>query len=562
MAGTILTPTLLWKGFLVDSDFNEHVVEGTNDGDFSIRKVFFNGRKVTKKDTVKIFATIIKSEKKKISNAFIYVQDLGEQIDVDFMKELAEQGYLVMAVDVCGKSQDGYFTEYPELISYANYEFVKENLYSVSGDANQTCWFEWACVLRYALAYLKSNSEIKKVGGFAVGESATALWQVAGMDKALDLAVFTLNAGWTGYRGTVKFGGQVEEQFSDDMYKYVAGIEPQSYAMHVTCPILVLSATNSNKYDCDRVYDTLEYINEEVFSAVHYSVGNINSVNRQAVDSAKIFIDNFMAKSKPAQLISDVEISCESADGKIKFLVEGELDTAKEVAVYVAEETVKSSNRCWKKLSDYKKDDRGLIFEYSPYPQSETIIAFAQVTFKNGFTIGSKIIAKKFKPEEVDLAYKSKVIYSSRNDNAESVFLSAEQSDKNGVSIDGANVATVQIKKGPMGISGVSCNKGLLTFKINAQTDRPQNGAMLMFDLYSENKGANCVKLIADYFGEKIEYFAWFNTLGGEVWQNVQLEQNKFKTEQGMPLKSYDKIDAIEFVKGEGEYIINNALWV
>ncbi len=564
MAGTILTPTLIWKGFNVENDFNEQVIAGTNDESFSVRNLTLKGR-TTKDGAVKIFATVVKSENKKIQNAILYLPDLGEQPDEKVVKDLANHGYIVMTVDVCGKKDDlQYYTEYPDSIAYANYENAKSNLYAVPGDANRTCWYEWACVLRYGLAYLKSLPEVKKVGGLAVGESATALWQVAGMDKDLDVAVFTLNAGWIGYRGTDKFGGQVEPQFSDEMLKFVAGIEPQSYAMHVTCPVLVLSATNSNKFDCDRVYDTLTHINEEVYSTVNYSVGHVNSVNAQAFETAKIFFDNFLNKAKPMALPSYIDIKSDCVDGKIKFSIEGEVSGIKDVAVFVAEETTKPSNRCWKKLNDYEKDSETgeLVFEFSPFSHSETVIAFAQATYKNGFTMGSKVIAKRFCEKEVNLAYKSNVIYSSRNQNAESVFVSAMQSASKFGKIETADEPCVEIKKGPMGISGAYCANGLLTFKINAKTDRPSEGAMLMFDLYAKNKGANCVKLIADYFGEKIEYFAWFNVLGGEVWQNVQIEQNKFKTEQGMSLKSFEKIDALEFVAGDGEYIINNALWV
>ena len=49
---------------------------------------------------------------------------------------------------------------------------------------------------------------------------------------------------------------------------------------------------------------------------------------------------------------------------------------------------------------------------------------------------------------------------------------------------------------------------------------------------------------------------------GGEVWQNVKIEQMRFKTEQGIGLKSYQKIEAIEFVANENGYLLNNALWV
>ena len=48
----------------------------------------------------------------------------------------------------------------------------------------------------------------------------------------------------------------------------------------------------------------------------------------------------------------------------------------------------------------------------------------------------------------------------------------------------------------------------------------------------------------------------------GDVWHNVKITRNKFKTAEGMPLKNYDKINAIAFVGEDCEFLINNALWV
>ena len=85
---------------------------------------------------------------------------------------------------------------------------------------------------------------------------------------------------------------------------------------------------------------------------------------------------------------------------------------------------------------------------------------------------------------------------------------------------------------------------------------------MLMMDVYAKEKSVLSVKLISDYAGNKIEYIARANVLGGDVWHNVQLDMNKFKTEEGMSLKSYEKINAVEFNVEGTEYLINNVLWV
>lgn len=564
MAGIILTPNLLWKDFVVETDFNETEITINKEDRYTVREVFFNGRKCGA-SRVSVFARIIKRNQKKPTCAVLYVRDLGAVSDESIIKTLADEGYLVLEVDIEGVASDKeHFTKYPDDIFYANYAISKNNLFEVPNDARSTCWYEWAAVMRYALAYLKNLDGIEKVGGFAVGDSATALWQVAGMDETLDCAVFGLNAGWAGYRGTDKFGGKVEPQFSDDMVKFIAGIEPQAYAMHVKCPTLILAATNSNVYDCDRVYDTIAHVPQEVYATVNYSVGYVNSVDKVALQSAKVFFCKNLSASVQEELSNKIDIKSDIADGAVTFTVEADEEQLKELCVFVCEQTIKPSLRCWRKVTVYEKNEETgeCVFKYFPYSNAQCVIAFAQASYKNGYEVGSKTIIKKFSDQEVSLTYKSNVIYSSRNANAESVFVPAKQDGKGKAHLNYQEVDEVLVKKGPMGINGVCAKNGLLTFKINSDTDRPSDEAILMFDVYSKESSAMAVKLIADYFGEKVEYFGWVTLHGGEVWQNVKIEKMRFKTEQGLGLKSYQKIEAIEFVANENGYLLNNALWV
>ena len=83
-----------------------------------------------------------------------------------------------------------------------------------------------------------------------------------------------------------------------------------------------------------------------------------------------------------------------------------------------------------------------------------------------------------------------------------------------------------------------------------------------MLDVFSKQKATLEVKLITDYFGNKTEYLTRVDILGGDVWHNVKMEINRFKTVEGMPLKSYQKVTAAEINVIDSEYLINNALWV
>ncbi len=562
MAGNILTPSAIWKDFKIDQVPEIEIeTEKVQDG-VMFSYFYLSGRKIGD-ENVKIYGVMARKVQQSLAPAILLVNDLDCEFNEELMLDFAQRGYSVLSVDLSGEA-DGKnrFTIYPESVKFANYQLVKDSLYKVEGDVVNTCWYEWVCVLKYAFKYLSSQSIVTKVGCLGYGEAGTALWQLAGTEDDLACAVFALNTGWNGYRGIYKFSGMVEPQFDDDMYKFIAGIEPQAYARHVKCPTLTLSATNSKLYDCDRAYDTLSRI-ENVRTVMHYSVGCSGKINKQGYLNTINFFELFLKKegAKADEFPYETDISCEIIDGRIHVAVTPFLKNILEVELYVAEESNNPSLRCWQKFTSTKKDENGIYkFEYSPYPESGNVTILAQAKYKNDLAVGSKIINKKFTKEEVSFAHKSNILYSSRIKNADSAFYSAKQEDKCRIFTDDNDL--VKVKKGPMGIDGVYCGAGLLTFKFCTKKDRPSDGAMFMFDVYAEKDSEITVKLIVDYFGKKTEYLAKVNLLGGEVWHNVKLETSRFKTVEGMGLKSIEKVEAIEISVNEGEYLINNFLWL
>ena len=578
MAGTILTPITLWKDFEINAIPQAEIVFEKKEGDVEFKKIYLDGR-VTSEGQVKIFAILAKNVKSKSAPAVLLVQDFETGMDERIIKDLASRGYIVLAIDLAGRMEDKEnYTVYPEELSYAEYQNAVKGfsihegesnmgLYDVldEGGVDQTCWYEWTAVCKYALCYLKNLPFVNRIGGFGIAEAATVLWQVAATENTLDCAVFALNAGWVGYRGIDKFAGTVEPQFSDNMYKILAGVEPQAYAMHVKCPVLMLSATNSSQFSCDRAYDTVSRVESDVYKAVHYSTNYRDRISGEGYQDLLYFFNEILIKGGNGKdaLPDEMDIKCDIVDGRILATVTPDLKGLKKIRLFVAEETVDPSLRAWKRVSKYQKDKDSYLFEYLPYPESNIVTMFAKADYENGFVIVSNIIAKRFTPEEITGSFKSKIIYSSRIKDSDSIFTAENQSGNDPCHVNIFGRKRVKVKKGPMGIEGVCCEFGLLTFKVNASTDKPNDGAMLMFDVYSPENNTVTVKLIADYFGKRTEYQVSSLIRGGEVWYNIKLEQNKFKTAEGMALRSFDKVNAIAFVSDDGkEFIINNALWV
>ena len=564
MAGNILTPVTLWSEFKTDKVPECTVIDSRQEDGVLFIRCYIEGRKVGD-ERVKIFTTIAKGVQTSVAPAILLIRDF---IDGDYNQmicDLVNKGYTVVMPDLAGKVDDKeFYTEYPLEISYANFMQVKDDLYSVVNEVSQTCWYEWGCVARYVIEYLKNSGTVTGIGGLGIAEAATVLWQTAAMEESVLCSAFVMNAGWSGYRGIHKYGGQVEPQFSDSMYKFIAGVDPQTYAKHINSPVLILSATNSDKFDCDRAYDTVVRMGENVYKAIHYSVGYRNKVSEEGYNDAVIFFDEFLKRNgkQRKNLPDESEIKVDFENGKMRVVITPDEKNLKEVALFVSEETTAPSERCWFKVTDYvEKTEDGYVFEYQPYYNSGIVTFFTKAYYKSGFVIGSNIVAKKFDADQTFKGYRSNVLYSSRMQSSESIFSAANQIENSPEHVNVSGGQRIKVLRGPMGIDGAYCEWGLLTFKINATKDKPNPDAMFMLDVYTKEDNVVTIKLITDYYGKKSEYVANVSLCGGDVWHNVKLEKSKFKTAEGMSLKSYDKVNAIEF-NANGTWLINNALWV
>ncbi len=561
MINSILTPTVIWKDFSIPDDIAVQILNIEKSANFTTLKLIIEGRKV-KDDTVKIYAELSRNEDLSSCPTILLLEDFSINTNKTLVRDFLKRGYAVLMVDLAGELEGKeFYTSYPDSIGYAKYDNVKNELYEIKDNAKSTCWYEWCAVLRYVLKYVKSQKWVTGVGALAFSDVATALWHVAGTDENLDCAVFGLNSGWLGYQGLYKFSGEVDPQFSDEMFMFVAGIDPQSYAMHTTCPTLLLCATNSNKFDMDRACDTLAKMPKDVYSAVHYSINQIDRIDYEAFNNAVVFFNKFL-HNKDIVLPNDIDIKCDIVDGRVEIEVDTANNDIADVSVYLAQEYANPELRGWHKITIDKSEDGKYRAKYLPYAESGLFTIFASIKDKNGFAISSNVVGKRFKEEEIKHTYKNTILYSSRKENAHTVFVPARPDQENPNNVNVFNKGNVVVKKGPMGIEGVGCSGGLLTFIIGEKKYKPADGSMFMIDVFAKGQAMLTIKLITDYFGEKTEYMYSTNILGGDIWHNVQIDMNKFKTAEGRTIKEYAKVEAIEIdVKGS-EYLINNALWV
>ncbi len=563
MKGDILTPLTIWGGFKIAHTPEAELIEERKNGDIIISKVKIDGRK-TEKGQVKIYGVIARKEEYSVMPSVLVLSDFNHPLDEKTAIELAKRGYLALAIDLGGKAEDvKRYTEYPEDVSYANYELAKDKLYEIETDATETCWYEWCVAARYAAEYLDKQPCVNSIVGLGIAGGAGVLWQTVANNPLFYATAFAFNAGWKAHGRVYKYGGDTEPQFNDDVLMYVAGIDPQSYASHVSCPCLMLATTNSDEYDVDRAYDTVTRINENAYRAVNYSVGCADRVDEKAIEQISTFFGGFTRRSgeRKSVLPEEPEIKCEIDGGKLVVDVKVDRNNLENVVIYVAEQVIKPSERTWIKVSENKKIGSGEYrFTYLPYNKSQIATIFAKATYRNGFDLCSNIIAKRFTEKDVLPSHKEKIIYTGRNEGAESVFGAVYAEDKQYVWHE-TDKNSVCVKKGPMSIDGVTASGGLITFKMSAEKYMPNDYAMLMLDLFVKQDSAFTVKLISDYHGNRVDYSCTQRVGGGKIWHNIMLEMSRFKTAEGRILKTYQNINAIE-ITADGDFILNNALWV
>lgn len=554
MSANILTPLLLWRNFSLDRKARTEIVSTKQTATLTLQKLYIDGRS-TKQGTVKAYCVSARPKDLDgdLPTVIVFTGDGMEEEKI--ASYIAKNGYYAFVVNMYGKKEGKEsFTIYPDDISYANYEECKDHLQKVKKDVKHTCWYEWSALARYVYNAVKGMDGVGRIGAVGIKEYATPVWHLSANEELSCMATL-FGFGWETNRGIYKFGDETEPKFSDEALMFVAGVEAESYAMHVKCPSMVLTSTNHRTCDVDRAHDTLSKIKEGIHKIADYSVNYTHALSQESLSNLEKFFDLHLRGDMPT-CSTKCEIHAEVKMGKVLFELLCDDACVNDAELYVAEQIVDPKLRCWKRIISTVRDGGKFNFEYLPYAESERVMYFAKIKNGDGLTFCSPITCKKFLSSEIIVSNKSNVIYSGRDENAESVFAPYDETGKLVIKAD----FDVVEKGGPMGIKGMYSALGVQTFRINAKKYRPKDDAILMFDAYSKGPNVVTVKLIVD--GEyKTVYKTSKEINGGRLWYNFKFEKAKFKTNEGMILKSYEKVTRIVF-EFENSGLINNVLWV
>ena len=601
----ILSAVSIFKTFDTTAPLDAALLEEENYlTGMTVSKVVYGGHAV-EDGQVRIYAKYARPTQGTKFPTILLLPDAGKELDEELLFYFVQQGYAVLMPDYSGAPlQQGQeetpteesargeqlamkldikvvsqeeaveeevekspceYTAYPPSLSYANLtQAVGMDGLEEAGSADKTCWYEWTYVALYSLEYLKSIGATD-VGIVGVRKGGEIAWK-AMLSPFVKCGVCINAAGWQSYKNTRKFDEAAGSNLSDERHRYIAGVESQSYAPFVECPVLMLCALNDYDFDYDRAYDTFSRIGGERDDLIFYSTDTGACVGGEALTDLTMFLQKYL-KGREVYLPAPLNVAIEIEGGDWSVSVESDPEALlDEIAVYVAETdgNTRSVFREWQKV--YKVDGKAVkngkvTCPISVFEGTTSVHAYAYARFINGFAMVSKIAHRK-NPDVKVKAVRNRMIFAGNNVDCFCV------ADHTQYSIGGILLekeAIPRMEKGADGLYGASSFGGLKTYKISSPQYRPDDNALLEFELYSYRDDKVRVSIDASCEGGDERFSCICSVKGGGKWKRIILTAAEFKGEEsGASLERFNQGRALLFdcENEENDIMVTNILWL
>ncbi|MBQ8428006.1 MAG: hypothetical protein IJX18_01985 [Clostridia bacterium] len=597
----ILSAVSIWKTYDSSAPLDAALLqEKTYLTGWTVSHVTYGGHAVAD-GQVRIYAKYARPSTPGKYPTVLLLPDKGKELDEELLAYFVKKGYAVLMPDYCGKpleeervavvdaDEQGeqlamaldikavaveeatqeeetpcHYTVYPPSLSYANLAQAA-GLDNVEGmPADKTCWYEWTYVALYSLEYLKSlgTTDIGVVGIRTGGEIA---WK-AMLSPDVKCGVPINAAGWLAYKNVRKFDDGVQMNLSDERHRYIAGIDSQSYAPFVKCPVLMLCALNDYDFDYDRAYDTHNRIGEEKDNAIFYSQDTGSCIGGEALTDLDMFLQKHL-KGREIYLPQPLSVALNYKEGVWEVEVESDPDgLLDEVAVYAAEtdENTRSVFREWQRVFTVngKQIKNGkVVCPLTVFEGTSNVHVYAYARYLNGFALVSKIVSRK-NPDKKQKAVKNRMLFAGEDIDC---FCVADHTQYSigGILLD--KEAIPRLMTGADGIYGASSVGGLKTYKISSPQYRPDDNALLEFEIYSLRDDKVRVSVDLSRGGVEERFSCICKVKGGGKWKRIVLTAAEFKGEEsGASLERFAEGEALLFdcESEENDIIVTNILWL
>ena len=557
----IVSPEELWNGVEISDDLAAEV-SATREADGNVYKeVYFNGKKIGDAVT-RIYGVLAYPKGKERLPVVLLVHDADSSIDYSYVNFFLRQNFAVFMCDMYGKAEGRKYTYYPEELEYANRSFG-DNERLVKDSPEKTMIYEWTLVQRYAIRFIRTASEVdgERIAAVGIRDGAELIWQLAYLEPELRCAAALFYAGWGELGLSYKNDENKQSEITNELAAYVAAFSPQSYAPIIKVPLMYLTASDSEIANLDRAFDTMARINGEISSPMYITPNSVNSIDCFGTKDLNMWLCSHLLDEKVPTPDKPM-LSLENFSNKLlaKCVVD-DPSAVKTVTLYYSEGSFIPSRRCYFPRRLSLSGGGNFVGSVDISSSDEFVYAFVNVEFESGYCLTSNFVNVHLSEMgfEKELVRENLIYNGLMEEDVFSAIPSPCDNSANGTFIEKNQLF---VKEGVGGIEGISSPLNLATFKLSHPKFKGKDDELLVFDVCTDNVMSITLCAYCSLGSpERDVHKAVVATVGGPLWQNFKLQKADFKDENNKPLSDWGDITLLCF-EGDGEFIVNNVLWV
>lgn len=546
-----LTPGEIWGTFSPSADnLEKSLISQEKKDNITCLKQFFTSEK-TSDGSVRVYSeTYYDSRWIDKRPAILIIPPVSKYDFRDIAIELVKDGYIVKLIDYCGSFTDGEKTSFPKSMAYAAWPECKNELSNFSRITSESVYFIWSKIARKAITMLcqLNITDQNKICIFGSATGAEISWITAGIDKRIR-ALVAINGG--GYLWAERTKAPVPQ--TDEYAAFSSAIGAETYARMTTCPILFIASANSTYYDLDRSKDI---INNAKSTNKTFIVSQSSSVQftRNSFNSMREWLRDSLTEDP--KLPYNPTLSFENLDGKLYAHIKT-VHKAKVKTIYVNYGEPYSYARTWKSFASLQKVGTHEYTCIIPVENvNDNVVGYATMEYEGGYAESTLIT--EVSPSKLsiipDVTFENQV---------NRVFYDGSMNLGPFMAVTDSTLlenSTLILKEGPSGIKGISATGGSIYMRHNANNMLSvTRTAILHFDIYSPE--SKKLQLIMYSYPERKPFYAYVQLKGGNFWQNILLDADDFKNEEGRPLQDFN-ISKLFRISGVDGLVFNNFLWI
>ena len=540
----LLTNKTLWEGFDPSAEqLDVTVAKVVTDEQTTFKKVYFTGRTFASGRKTRICANVCHPNKKS-ARAVLLVSNSNRPTNLKELRDVAQQGFLAMWVDVDGRTETGCGTMYPEEVSYCN-AVENKDIFFFGENVRESKLYEQSLSCMRAITYLVEEEKATSVSVVTIGECSAIGAIVCAKDSRVTNGTFMfgkLNVDYPELDSIVDNTAPLQVQFAheDQSQAWTMGLAPQSYTLNIPVPIYVVNSANSHNVDVVEVSKAFQRMNDQ--SRLLFLPDLFQCLDARYV---KGLVGWWKGQTAP----QDCEIGyyVENGDYFVKVTTSAKLaDTS---IWYCTKANARAKH--WTKAKLTQVDD-GYVAKLDLYQQNCTVLAFAEVVGKP--TTSSMLLEIPVKnAQNVKLANSI-------------VFAGEGNYQLMTVSEQGAwmfESAQTQRKKGYLGIVGAQGNC-LATFALADESIKKNSSFTVTFDICATSQDTLTIAVVCNYGRTNDTYVAKKELIGDGKWQRVTVEAEDLLMqgiERNKTLPT-DQMPQLLIIKCDQTVLVNNVILV